>query len=166
MYTRNPTYEGSRAESWFRHECNKRGIIISKPDNDLGRYDFVLDNRADPLMKVQVKKLNYDLERNSYRVRIFNYKKNKNGIVVPTKHYTSNCIDMFVLVGLSGEREENTLVEDCVYFIPVGVVEKYTAITVCPTRETKRKDSLPEILKPYKNAWYFVDGSKHEIRRH
>jgi len=95
---------GELAELAFLHQATSRGLKVSKPYGDSGRYDFIVDTGR-RLCKIQVKSTSYAKSPTVYGVSIG---RNLHGGVVP---YLRSQVDFIAIHIVPGFQPCDTIEE-------------------------------------------------------
>jgi len=122
----NPKRTGEHSEIAFLYRSDQRRFAISKPFGDSERYDFILDNRPRPkvkLFRIQVK-CTECLRAGAYETRA-TYTVGRNGRAV----YTKRDIDFIAA---------HVVPLDIWYIIPVEVCTPQPMLRFYPTAKPKR----------------------------
>ncbi len=130
---------GERSEAAFLYQASQRGFAICKPWGDSERYDFILDNRPQPvvhLFRVQIKCTDC-LRADAYETRATYELGGKH---IP---YTKRDID-FVAAHIVPLR--------LWYIVPVEICTPQPMLRFYPHRQAKLMR-----LECYKEAWNLLD---------
>jgi hypothetical protein len=135
----NPKRTGEHSEIAFLYRSDQRRFAISKPFGDSERYDFILDNRPRPkvkLFRIQVK-CTECLRAGAYETRA-TYTVGKGRAV-----YTKRDIDFIAA---------HVVPLDIWYIIPVEVCTPQPMLRFYPHRKAKKMR-----LEKYREAWHLLD---------
>jgi hypothetical protein len=130
---------GERSEAAFLYQASQRCFGISKPWGDSERYDFILDNRPKPevrLFRMQVKGTEA-FYKGAYETQAVHL---VGGVLTP---YTKCDID-FIAVHIIPLK--------IWYIIPVEVCTPQPLLRFYPGREAKGTR-----LEQYREAWHLLD---------
>jgi len=135
----NPKRTGEHSEIAFLYRSDQRRFAISKPFGDSERYDFILDNRPRPKVKlnrIQVK-CTECLRAGAYETRA-TYTVGKGRAV-----YTKRDVDFIAA---------HVVPLDIWYIIPVEVCTPQPMLRFYPHRQARKMR-----LEKYREAWYLLD---------
>jgi hypothetical protein len=135
----NTKRTGERSEAAFLYQASQRRFAISKPWGDSERYDFILDNRPQPrvkLFRVQIKCTD-SLRADAYETRA-TYSVGKGRAV-----YTKRDIDFIAA---------HVVPLNIWYIIPVEVCTPQPMLRFYPHRLAKKMR-----LEKYREAWHLLD---------
>jgi PD-(D/E)XK endonuclease len=130
---------GERSEAAFLYQASQRGFAICKPWGDSERYDFIIDNRPQPvvhLFRIQIKCTD-SLRAGAYETRATYELAGRH---IP---YTKRDID-FVAAHIVPLR--------LWYIIPVEICTPQPMLRFYPHRQAKKMR-----LESYKEAWNLLD---------
>jgi hypothetical protein len=135
----NTKRTGEFSEAVFLYRASQRRFAICKPWGDSERYDFILDNRPQPvvhLFRIQVKCTDV-LRAGAYETRA-TYTVGKGRAV-----YTKRDIDFIAA---------HVVPLDIWYIIPVEVCTPQPMLRFYPHRQAKQMR-----LEKYREAWHLLD---------
>jgi hypothetical protein len=135
----NTKRTGEFSEAVFLYRASQRRFAICKPWGDSERYDFILDNRPQPvvhLFRIQVKCTDV-LRAGAYETRA-TYTVGKGRAV-----YTKRDIDFIAA---------HVVPLDIWYIIPVEVCTPQPMLRFYPHRQARKMR-----LEKYREAWHLLD---------
>jgi hypothetical protein len=135
----NTKRTGERSEAAFLYQASQRRFAICKPWGDSERYDFILDNRPQPkvrLFRIQIKCTDC-LRADAYETRA-TYTVGKRRAV-----YTKRDIDFIAA---------HVVPLNIWYIIPVEVCTPQPMLRFYPHRKARRMR-----LEKYREAWRLLD---------
>ena len=103
----------------------QNNYIVSKPINDFGEYDLIIDNGK--LNRVQVKTAYWDNSKKRYLVSLVTSHIRGNGRK-PNKKYSKNSFDLLCAI----QKET-----DSIYIIPIKKIVGRRSITLYPDKKPK-----------------------------
>jgi hypothetical protein len=116
----------------------QNNYIVSKPINDFGEYDLIVDNGK--LNRVQVKTAYWDNSKKRYLISLVTSHIKRNG-GSKNKKYTKNSFDILCAV----QKETNTI-----YIIPIDKVIGRRSITVYPNGKPETVSIRNKDFEQYK----------------
>ena len=114
------------------------GYVLSKPINDFGEYDLIIDNGE--LSRVQVKTAYWDNSKQRYLVSLITSHIRGNGRK-PNKKYTDKSFDLLCAV----QKETNSI-----YLIPIKEISGRRSITLYPDKKPKSVNNRFEDFERFK----------------
>jgi hypothetical protein len=135
----NTKRTGERSEAAFLYQASQRRFAISKPWGDSERYDFILDNRPQPrvkLFRIQIKCTDC-LRADAYETRAT--------YSVGRRHVPYNKRDIDFIAA-------HVVPLNIWYIIPVEVCTPQPMLRFYPHRQAKKMR-----LEKYREAWHLLD---------
>jgi len=116
----------------------QNNFVVSKPINDFGEYDLIIDNGK--LSRVQVKTAYWDNSKKRYLVSLVTSHIRGNGRK-PNKKYSKDSFDLLCAV----QKETNSI-----YIVPIEMIVGRRSITVYPDGKPKSVTNRFEDFEKYK----------------
>lgn len=116
----------------------QNGYVLSKPINDFGEYDLIIDNGK--LSRVQVKTAYWDNSKKRYLVSLVTSHIRGKGRK-PNKKYLENSFDLLCAV----QKETNSI-----YLIPIKQILGRRSITLYPDNKPKSVNNRFEDFEQFK----------------
>jgi|CZKK01.1.fsa_nt_gi hypothetical protein len=135
----NTKLTGERSEAAFLYQASQRRFAISQPWGDSERYDFILDNRPQPLVhliRIQIKCTD-SLRADAYETRA-TYTSGNRRVV-----YTKRDIDFIAA---------HVVPLNIWYILPVEVCTPQPMLRFYPHRNARKMR-----LEKYREAWHLLD---------
>ena len=135
----NTKLTGERSEAAFLYQASQRRFAISKPWGDSERYDFILDNRPQPLVhliRIQIKCTD-SLRADAYETRATYTSGNRHVV------YTKRDIDFIAA---------HVVPLNIWYILPVEVCTPQPMLRFYPHRNARKMR-----LEKYREAWHLLD---------
>jgi len=124
-YTMNKQQKGTYSELLAMAYYVKLGWFVSKPINDFGEYDLLIDNNTGKPLRVQVKTAYWDNSKKRYLISLVTSHIRGNGRK-PNKKYKENSFDRLIAI-----EPNNQVIYEFSIFDVVGK----RSITVYPDKE-------------------------------